>query len=208
MTSRAIRAETPGQTVGPFFGYALPFVGGEALVPVGHPEAIRLTGRVLDGADQPVPDALLEIWQADTTGAIPRAAGSLHRDGYTFTGWGRAATDNVGRYSFTTVLPGPMSVGGVPMIAMTVFARGLLDRLSTRIYLDDGRFTEQLQAEPFLQSLPEAERVALIATRSGSEYGFDIRLQGGNATPFLHFGGNAGRGRGGTNSQSPAGPGA
>ena len=164
VTGRRLRAETPGQTVGPFFGYALPFPGGESLVPLGHPGAIRLTGLVLDGAGQPVPDALLEIWQADAGGAIAQVGGSLHRDGYTFTGWGRAATDNVGRYSFTTVLPGPTSTDGVPMIAMTVFARGLLDRLSTRVYLDDGRYSDKLRAEPFLASLPEAERAALIAS--------------------------------------------
>lgn len=209
MSSRALRAETPGQTVGPFFGYALPYPGGESLVPVGHPDAIRLTGLVLDGAGQPVPDALVEIWQADASGTIPTAAGSLRRDGYTFTGWGRAATDNVGRYSFTTVLPGPTSPGGVPMIALTLFARGLLDRLSTRVYLDDGRFSQQLQANPFLAALPEAERSVLTAIRTGSEYRFDIRLQGPAATPFLHYGGNAGRGagRGGT-TRATSGPGA
>src|SRR5664279_262397 len=92
---------TPGQTVGPFFGYALPYPGGDCLVPVGHPEAVRLTGRVFDGLGDPVPDALIEIWQADQTGAIVQRAGSLHRDGHTFTGWGRAATDYTGRYSFT-----------------------------------------------------------------------------------------------------------
>ncbi len=180
-------ADTPGQTVGPFFGYALPFVGGEYLVPLGHPDAIRLTGRVLDGADQPVPDALVEIWQADADGAIPKQAGSLHRDGYTFTGWGRCATDRLGRYSFTTVLPGPTSSGRAPIVAATLFARGLLDRLTTRIYLDDGQHTAAVSSDPLLCSLPPQERSALIAERTGREYHFDFRLQGPQATPFLQY---------------------
>ncbi len=76
-------------------------------MPPGHPDAIRLHGRVLDGAGDPVPDALVEIWQADRTGASRREPGSLHRDGFTFTGLGRASTDRTGDYSFTTVVPGP-----------------------------------------------------------------------------------------------------
>lgn len=87
---------TPGQTVGPFFGYALPFDRGSELVPPGSPGAIRLHGVVTDGAGKPVPDALLEIWQADADGNVPTASGALRRDGWTFTGWGRAATDDEG----------------------------------------------------------------------------------------------------------------
>lgn len=82
---------TPGQTVGPFFGYALPFDRCDQLVPAGSPGAVQLSGLVLDGDGQPVPDALLEIWQANADGTIPTSTGSLHRDGWTFTGWGRAA---------------------------------------------------------------------------------------------------------------------
>ena len=96
---------TPGQTVGPFFGYALPFEQGDQLVPPGTPGAIRLHGVVTDGDGNPVPDALLELWQADADGTVPTATGSLHRDGWTFTGWGRSATDGDGRYGFTTVTP-------------------------------------------------------------------------------------------------------
>src|SRR6478735_4348870 len=98
---------TPGQTIGPFYGYALPFDGDSELVPPGHPRAVRLHGTVLDGGGRPVPDALLEIWQADDEGNVVRQEGSLRRDGFTFTGWGRAATDNNGHYSFTTIPPGP-----------------------------------------------------------------------------------------------------
>ena len=126
---------TPGQTIGPFFGYALPFDRGNELVPPGAAGAIRLHGVLTDGAGAPVPDALLEIWQADVDGVVPTAAGSLRRDGWTFTGWGRASTDEEGRFSFTTVEPGAVQPDSAPFIAVTVFARGLLNRLFTRAYL-------------------------------------------------------------------------
>ena len=82
-----------------------------------------------------MPDALLEIWQADADGTIPNSAGSLRRDGWTFTGWGRASTDDDGRYSFSTVVPGAARPGAAPFILVTVFARGLLNRLFTRAYV-------------------------------------------------------------------------
>ena len=180
-------AHTPGQTIGPFFGYALPWEGGEDLVPSSHPGAIRLHGTVFDGDGQPVPDALLEIWQVDEHGLVPQAEGSLHRDGWTFTGFGRAATDGGGRYTFTTLRP------GTGFISMTVFARGLLDRLFTRVYLPGP--TGEVHAA-FLQSLPEDRRSTLIA-RSGSDvpdgdrdtdWVFDIHLQGERETVFLDLG--------------------
>jgi protocatechuate 3,4-dioxygenase beta subunit len=102
---------TPGQTVGPFFGYALPYPGDSELVPSGHRDAIRLHGTVYDGAGEPIPDALVEIWQADQHGGVPQAEGSLRRDGHSFTGFGRAAVDATGHSSFTTVQPGPAQEG-------------------------------------------------------------------------------------------------
>src|SRR6476660_8307518 len=105
---------TPGQTIGPFFGYALPFDRGNELVPPGSPGAIQLHGVVTDGHGKPVPDALLEIWQADADGVTPKATGSLRRDGWTFTGWGRASTDDEGRYIFSTVLPGATQPDSAP----------------------------------------------------------------------------------------------
>lgn len=170
-------AATPGQTVGPFFGFALPFDGGPDLVPKGHPDAIRLHGVVLDGAGAPVPDALLEIWQTDATGEVPRVGGSLHRDGYTFTGWGRAATNNAGEYSFTTVEP------GASFIALTVFARGLMNRLFTRIYLPN-------VSDPFLMSVPADRRDTLVATRDADGLRFDVVLQGDRETVFLSYPGH------------------
>jgi protocatechuate 3,4-dioxygenase alpha subunit len=100
---------TPGQTVGPFFGLGLPYSGGSDLVGAAYPGAVRLHGTVYDGAGDGVPDALVELWQPDAAGRIPRAVGSLRRDGVTFTGFGRSATDPDGRYAFTTVAPGAAS---------------------------------------------------------------------------------------------------
>jgi protocatechuate 3,4-dioxygenase, alpha subunit len=179
------RPPTPGQTIGPFFGYALPYGGGPDLVPAGRADAVRLHGQVLDGAGDPVPDALVELWQADAEGVVPRSSGSLQRDGFTFTGWGRAATDGTGHYSFSTIVPGATSPGAAPFFAVTVFARGLLDRLFTRAYLPDDE--QALGADPLLSSVPEARRATLVATRDQSGYQFDIRLQGRDETVFLAY---------------------
>lgn len=177
---------TPGQTVGPFYGYALPFEHDNELVPPGSARAVQLTGTVYDGAGDPVPDAILEIWQPDEHGTVPRQTGSLRRNGFTFTGFGRAAVDPEGEFSFSTVNPGATEVGKAPFISVVIFARGLLNRLFTRIYLPED--TAALAADPLLSSLNEDERTRLIATRGadGSLH-FDIRLQGEEETPFLRF---------------------
>ncbi|MGH3580886.1 MAG: protocatechuate 3,4-dioxygenase subunit alpha [Myxococcota bacterium] len=177
---------TPGQTVGPFFGTALPFDGGNHLVPPGSAGAIQFHGIVTDGDGRPVPDALLEIWQADGEGAIPEATGSLHRDGWTFTGWGRAATNDDGRYGFSTVVPGATAPGAAPFIGVTVFARGLLNRLFTRAYVPG----DQLGGDALLNSLPADRRHTMIATRDHLGLRFDISLQGANETVFLRYPGH------------------
>ena len=176
---------TPGQTIGPFYGYALPYAGDAELVPHGHPDAVRLHGTVRDGAGEPVPDALLEIWQADPQGRVPQVAGSLRRDGWTFTGFGRAAVDAEGRYSFTTLRPGATEEGRAPFFAVTVFARGLLDRLLTRAYLPGD---PALASDPLLSSLPEDRRTTLLATEDEHGWVFDVRLQGDGETVFLDHG--------------------
>lgn len=179
---------TPGQTIGPFYGYALPYERGSELIHPGHPHAVRLYGTVFDGHGDPVPDTLLEIWQPDPEGRISREDGSLVRDGYTFTGWGRAAVDNMGRYSFTTVNPGPTEAGAAPFIAVVIFARGLLNRLFTRIYLPED--TDALSRDRLLSALEPQRRQTLIAEREADgSLRFDIRLQGGNETVFLDFAG-------------------
>ena len=173
---------TPGQTVGPFFHDALPYAGGRDLVSPATPGAVRLHGTVRDGNGASLPDALVEVRQADAAGRVPRSEGSLRRDGR-FTGWGRAATDASGRYHFTTVEPGGVD-GGAAFFALAVFARGLLDRLFTRAYLPGER-------DAFLEALPEEERRTLQAVREDDgSLRFDIRLQGEGETVFLRFPGH------------------
>jgi len=176
---------TPGQTIGPFYGYALPYDGDATLVPPGHPDAIRLHGRVLDGAGNPVPDALIEIWQADPAGRVVREPGSLHRDGFTFTGWGRCGTDNTGHYSFTTLRPGPTAPGAAAYVAVTIFARGLLNRLFTRAYLPAEESV--LAGDPLLSSVDPDRRGTLVAAADEHGFAFDIRLQGEDETVFLTY---------------------
>lgn len=179
--------QTPSQTVGPFYGYALPYPGDSELVPPRSPASIRLHGTVYDGAGSVIPDALLEIWQPDSSGHPVHAVGSLHRDGFTFTGFGRAAVDADGHYSFSTVKPGPPP-SGAPFVVLTVFARGLLHHLFTRVYFPDEALTA---TDPFLASIEPTRRHTLMAVADGNpqvpSYRFDVRLQGEGETVFLQF---------------------
>ena len=192
MTGSPRLRPTPGQTVGPFFGFALDLPGGADVVPAGHEGALRLCGTVWDGAGAPVPDALIEIWQPGPDGRAPRVPGTLRRDGR-FTGWGRCATDDGGGYRFVTLTPGasrqgpgPASPGTAAFFAVCVFARGLLDRLHTRAYLPDD--AEALANDPLLQGITPQRRSTLIASReSDDSLRFDIRLQGEGETVFLQF---------------------
>jgi protocatechuate 3,4-dioxygenase alpha subunit len=179
---------TPGQTVGPFFHYGLAFDGSNELVPPTTPGRLLLHGTVYDGGGDPVPDALVEIRQADPTGHVPAVEGSLARDGR-FTGWGRAATDAAGRYAFTTLEPAPVLAGAAAFFSVVVFARGLLNRLFTRAYVP-GPATEP---DPLLQRLTPAERGTLIAIRDNDGLRFDIHLQGDRETVFLAFPGHGAR---------------
>ncbi|MEA2277863.1 MAG: protocatechuate 3,4-dioxygenase, alpha subunit [Solirubrobacteraceae bacterium] len=173
-------ATTPSQTVGPFFEFALLHEGWSAdAVAPQTPGAVVLAGRVLDGDGQPVPDAMLEIWQAEPDGAIGDGRGLF----------ARAGTDADGAFAFTTVKPG--SVPGrdgrpqAPHIAMSVFARGVLHRLATRVYFPD---EEQANAtDPVLSAIGDPEaRAALVARPEGAaRLGFDVRLQGEGETPFF-----------------------
>ena len=166
---------TPSQTVGPFFHFALEYEGGAQLVPGHDPNAIVLHGKVFDGAGTPVPDAVVEIWQADSSGEAVSRLGSLDRDGIAFTGFGRAATSRAGAYVFTTLRP------GTSFVTLAVFARGLSHHLFTRAYLDD-------IGDSLLSSLDEARRSTLLASADGpSSYRFDIRMQGEGETVFLEF---------------------
>lgn len=177
--------KTPGQTVGPFFAFGTVYPKMHEVVFPHTPGSIVLGGAVYDGAGQPIPDALVEIWSTDAEGNIPRARGARRRDDHTFTGFGRSATTDEGRYEFWTVNPGSAR-GEAPFFAAVVFARGLPDKLHTRIYLPEDR--GRLAADPLLASLEPDERATLIATRrpdGGLHH--DIRLQGEKETVFLAF---------------------
>jgi protocatechuate 3,4-dioxygenase alpha subunit len=212
MTARPFE-QTPWQTVGPFFHYALPWKGaadllaGEGelgarpdLIPQGHDfldaverarphgDAIEIVGSVLDGDGQPIPDALIEIWQADPQGRY--ASDEDGRDAPpadpNFTGFGRTSTSAEGVFRFQTLkpgrVPGPGNSLQAPHIAVGVMGRGLLKRLVTRIYFED----EPANAEdPILALTPEARRGTLIARRDGDAWRFDIRLQGDGETVFF-----------------------
>lgn len=174
-------APTPGQTVGPFFHYALPYPGDRELVRRGTPGSVWLHGYVYDGDGNGMPDALLEIRQADPRGVVPELEGSLRRDGARFTGWGRSNTDPTGHYWFSTVEPGATGDGAAPFFAVTFFARGLLDRLFTRIYLPGS-------TDPLLAGLSADERSTLVAVREDDgSLRFDVHLQGPRETVFLRY---------------------
>jgi protocatechuate 3,4-dioxygenase, alpha subunit len=164
-------AQTPSQTVGPFFSLGLCTRTQNELVPASTPEAVRITGRVLDGDGAGVPDAMVEIWQADSGGA--------YRNDF---GWGRCGTDDEGRYSFSTVKPGPVE-GQAPHITMLVFARGLLKALHTRMYFPGEEGTDPV--DPLLSVLDPVDRTALTAIHEDGELRFDIRLQGERQTTFF-----------------------
>jgi len=186
---------TPSQTIGPFFGYALPFTGGGEVAPVGDGRTITVHGRVLDGAGAPVPDALLEFWQAAPDGTRAGAPGSLRRDqvtgavlgrdGVDFTGFGRVATDADGRYVLRT-LPPPVEA---PYLAVAVFARGLLHHLFTRAYLP-GCGSPGDPDDALLAALaPERRETLRARAERDGVYRFDVRLQGApdRETVFLDF---------------------
>ncbi|MER6000466.1 protocatechuate 3,4-dioxygenase subunit alpha [Nonomuraea sp. NPDC051941] len=171
---------TPSQTVGPFYGYALPIPRGGDVADGG----ITVHGHVYDGAGEPVPDALLEFWQADPSGGLAGAPGTLRRDqvtgvllgrrGVDFTGFGRVATDADGGWALRTLPPGN------GYISVCVFARGLLHHLYTRIYFTQDAFLGSLPPERGRTLVPVEERTGV--------YRFDIHLQGDEETVFLDFG--------------------
>ena len=186
--------QTPSQTVGPFFAYGLvpaqygypapslagPDLAGEAVAG----ERIRIIGQVLDGERQPVNDALIEVFQADAAGRLPDGR---RNDG--FTGFGRCGTgtDAAHRFAFTTVKPGVAAPPAAPHIAVTVFMRGLLSHVFTRLYFSDDATLHA--ADPVLASLPADRRGTLIAARqntpAGPVYRFDIHMQGSRETVFF-----------------------
>ena len=176
---------TPSQTIGPFFHDALLDEDRSELVPPDHPRAIRIEGKIVDGAGDPVPDAMVELWQADESG---RYAGPAN-DPATFSDFGRTGTDAEGRYSFVTVKPGPVPDGSqqAPHVTVSIFARGLLKRLITRIYFPDEG--ESNARDPLLSSIEDKQlRETLLARDEGEgALRFDVRLQGDDQTAFFEL---------------------
>lgn len=186
--------ETPSQTVGPFFSIRLSGEGENVLVSDGvGGDRIRLVGRVLDGAGEPVGDALIELWQANAQGRYrhpddTREEIELDRG---FTGFGRAATEfETGKYWFETIKPGPVpdpeGEMQAPHLNLIVQARGMLNPLFTRVYFPDEE--EANRSDLVLRMVPADRRDTLVAIAENSDppvYRFDIRLQGEGETVFL-----------------------
>lgn len=166
---------TPAQTVGPYLSIGLTWDEGPYVVPADTPGAVWLRGTVYDGAGALVPDAVVETWQADP-------AGNFHTRG--FRGFGRSATDEAGRWGVRTLKPGSVE-GQAPHLAVSVFARGLLHRVATRIYFADEPGANA--TDKVLGSVPEERRHTLLATAEDGGYHFDIRLQGDDETVFFTF---------------------
>jgi protocatechuate 3,4-dioxygenase alpha subunit len=180
---------TPSSTVGPYLSIGLTWRDGPYAVEPGTPGAFWLRGTVYDGAGDPVPDAMIETWQADPDGRFdhpddPR--GAVARPG--FRGFGRSHTVDGGEYAVLTVKPGrlPDGDGGLqaPHVDVSVFARGLLDRVVTRIYFADE--ADANAEDVVLRSLADdAARETVIATPTDDGYRLDIHLQGDRETVFF-----------------------
>jgi protocatechuate 3,4-dioxygenase alpha subunit len=180
---------TPSQTVGPFFAIGLPWPDGSHAIEPGSPDAIVISGKVLDGRGQTVPDALVETWQADPEGRFAdlHGHGGLSRlEG--FRGFARSdELDGDGTFKLITVKPGtlrgPSGAAQAPHIAVSVFARGMLHRCVTRIYFAD---EQQANAnDPVLARVPESRRRTLMAVPVPGGYRFEIHLQGPDETVFF-----------------------
>lgn len=173
---------TASQTAGPYW-HMIDFPEWADLLRAGGPNAyaagerIVLTGRIADGTGAVVPDAMVEIWQADPEGRYDSR----------FHGFGRCATDAQGRYRFVTLRPGPVPGPGngtqAAHVVITIFARGLMRGLVTRAYFAGD---EALAQDPILALVPQARRGTMIARPvEGGEWRLDIRLQGEGETVFL-----------------------
>lgn len=154
---------TPSQTVGPFFGFALPFAGDDRTLDPDGPGAVRIEGQLLDGAGQPVPDGLLEAWHGDQ--------------------FARCGTDPEGMFHFVVRKPAPGPDGHAPHLEVVVFARGLLRHLVTRMYFPDEGPANA--ADPALLAVEPDRRHTLVARDDSGVLRFDVRLQGDEETVFF-----------------------
>jgi protocatechuate 3,4-dioxygenase alpha subunit len=184
---------TPSQTIGPFFAYSLtaaqygyPYnsIIGNAMLANHDGECIEITGSVFDGEGHSIHDAMIEFWQADTTGVYRSLP--IHLNDITKTGFGRCGTGTYpeNRFQFTTIKPGSVN-GQPPHINVILFMRGALLHLYTRIYFSD----EKNDEDALLQAIPSDRRHTVIAKREDNKdhavYYFNIYLQGENETVFF-----------------------
>jgi protocatechuate 3,4-dioxygenase alpha subunit len=181
---------TPSQTVGPFFSIGLDRLNRVDIAEGSKDELVAIQGRVLDGDGQPVPDAVLEIWQADADGHYHHPEHtSTPNDAAQFFGFGRIPTDERGQFSFTTIKPGPVhgpdGKPQAPHLQICILMRGLLRQLVTRLYFPD----EPLNAsDPALQVVPESRRYTLVARQTKPDektLEWNVCLQGANETVFF-----------------------
>jgi protocatechuate 3,4-dioxygenase alpha subunit len=185
----SLRATT-SQTIGPYLRIGLEWMVIEDLAAAGVAgERVRIEGRVLDGEGKPVNDAAVELWQANSHGryASPEDKGeaALER---AFRGYGRSLTDDAGAFRFRTIkpgrVPGPQGKLQAPHLVVTVFMRGLLKQLLTRMYFPD----EPANADdPILALVPRERRPTLVARRRGDALEWNIVLQGKDETVFFDF---------------------
>jgi protocatechuate 3,4-dioxygenase alpha subunit len=184
--------QTPQQTIGPYFSIGTDALNTNRLAGpsvAGEPLVIR--GRILDGNGNPVPDALIETWQADAQGTYPHPQDARpHLVEPAFRGWTRIPTDDQGRFELTTIQPGPVpGPGGVlqaPHIAVFLHVRGLLYPLLTRMYFPEEPANE---TDPILQLVPADRRSTLILrkTASGNTLEWQVVLQGEGETAFFDW---------------------
>lgn len=181
---------TPWQTVGPFFSCGFARLDTADLAPPGvSGERVIVEGRVLDGEGQPVPDVVIELWQANAHGRYAHSEDTQDRPlEPAFRGFGRVATDCDGRFRFATVkpgpVPGPAAAPQAPHIAVSVFARGLLRRLVTRLYFPN----DPALSSDHVLSLVRPERRSTLIARRGDSPGalcWDVVLQGPGETVFF-----------------------
>ena len=180
---------TPSQTVGPYFAIGMPFEGGPFVVPPSTPGAIKIGGTVYDGRGEIIPDHLIEFWQPDGEGRFADIYGYGEQSELAgFRGFGRyGVEDGDGTYSIVTVkpgrVPGPSGELQAPHIDVTLFARGMLNRVVTRIYFADEE--EANASDQLLATVPAARRNTLLAQPTADGYRFDIHLQGPGETVFF-----------------------
>ena len=180
---------TPSQTVGPYFAIGVPFEGGHLIVPEGTPGAIRISGTIYDGRGEIIPDHLIEFWQPDAEGRFADIYGYWEQSGLEgFRGFGRwGVEDGDGTYRMVTVKPGQVPAPGgalqAPHIDVTLFARGMLNRVVTRLYFADEPDANAL--DPVLATVPAERRHTLLAQPADDGYRFDIHLQGDGETVFF-----------------------